>query len=345
MAYAASVNGFYATAGNRATLLPDAQSTKAQMIADFDAATDHIHVLYYIWLTDNTGTAIAEALMRAAKRGVTCRAMVDGLGSRRLLKSEVWQHMQDAGVELAVAMPLNNPIKTLLLSRIDLRNHRKITVIDGKITYCGSQNCADPAFRVKRKYAPWVDVMLRFEGPVVAGPTERRAATPQLFSTLISQAQETLNITTPYFVPDYSVINAICAAAYRGVSVTMIFPKRNDSWIVAATSRSYYRQLLQAGVRIYEFNGGLLHAKIITIDATISLIGSTNMDLRSFDLNYENNILFNDKSLTQAINARQQSYIDNADSSPFSPIHLICQKLAAVLFLVLYSNWTFCGAS
>ncbi len=305
----------------------------------------------------NTGTAIAEALIRAAKRGVTCRAMVDGLGSRQLLKSNLWQQMQDAGVELAIAMPLNtlsNLIKTLLFSRIDLRNHRKITVIDGKITYCGSQNCADPEFRIKPKYAPWVDIMLRFEGPVVAqnqllfasdwlverpdtplstwapkaepladgfvaqifadGPTERRAATPQLFSTLISQAQETLNITTPYFVPDYSVINAICAAAYRGVSVTMIFPKRNDSWIVAATSHSYYRQLLEAGVQIYAFNGGLLHAKTITIDATISLIGSTNMDLRSFDLNYENNILFNNKALTQAINARQQSYIDNADT-------------------------------
>lgn len=357
--YAASVNGFHTTLGNDAELMKDASATHARMIADFNAAIDHIHVIYYIWLDDEIGTNTAYALMRAAKRGVACRAMADALGSRAMIHSGLWQQMEAAGVEVQVTLPVRNIFKTLLFSRIDLRNHRKITVIDGKIAYCGSQNCADPAFRVEPKYAPWVDIMLRFEGPVVAqtqmlfasdwlserpdtaledfvfhtdaiengfpaqvfgdGPTERRAATPQLLTTLIGQAQHALTISTPYFVPDYSVLSALCSAAYRGVQVTLIFPKRNNSFVVAATSRSYYRHLLEAGVKIYEFTGGLLHAKTLTIDGMVTLVGSTNIDLRSFDLNYENNILLYDARIHSAVCGRQQEYIQNSE-----PVLLDC---------------------
>jgi cardiolipin synthase len=166
--YAGSINGFHTVEGNSAELMEDAADTTARLIADIDAADHHVHVLYYIWLEDRTGTDVARALIRAAERGVTCRAMADGLGSRALVGSLLWRQMQAAGVHLAVALPLDRPLRTLLTSRIDLRNHRKITVIDGKITYCGSRNSADPEFRVKARYAPWVDIMLRFKGAVVA---------------------------------------------------------------------------------------------------------------------------------------------------------------------------------
>ncbi len=352
--YAASINGFHPVAGNRAQLMADADETLTKMIADIDAAKDHVHVLYYIWLNDNTGTAVADALIRAAQRGVTCRAMADGLGSRALIKSALWLRMQQAGVQVAVALPFNRLIHTLITSRLDLRNHRKITVIDARITYCGSQNSADPEFLVKKKYGPWIDIMLRFTGPVVAqnqllfasdwmqatgesldvipldtqaeavadgfaaqvmgvGPTERRGATPQLFANLFACAEHTLTLTTPYFVPDATVLEALCAAAYRGVAVTLIYPKVNDSWIVAAASRSYYHKLLDAGCAIYEHREGLLHAKTLTVDGKISLIGSSNLDLRSFDLNYENNILLQDQTITQAIAERQQSYLNQSD--------------------------------
>lgn len=350
--YAGSINGFHPTAGNTAELMADGSETLSRMVADIDAATDHVHVLYYIWFEDNTGQAIAEALIRAARRGVTCRAMADGLGSRALINSELWRRMKVAGVHLAVALSLKRPIRTILTSRLDLRNHRKITVIDSRITYCGSRNSADPEFLVKAKYAPWVDIMLRFTGPVVAqnqllfasdwmqatnesldcitlastpaedgfpaqvmgvGPTERHGATPQLFANLLACAQDKLTLSTPYFVPDATVLEALCAAAHRGVSVALIFPKVNDSWIVAAASRSYYHRLLDAGCVIHEFKGGLLHAKTLTIDGTISLIGSSNLDLRSFDLNYENNILLQDEATTQAIAKRQQSYIRRSE--------------------------------
>ncbi|MDO5770219.1 MAG: phospholipase D-like domain-containing protein, partial [Psychrobacter sp.] len=211
-----------------------------------------------------------------------------------------------------------------------------------------------PEFRVKPKYAPWIDIMLRFEGPVVAqnqmlfasdwmtakpetppsafiynvapkangfaaqvfsdGPTQRKGSSPQFLSALISQARHKLIISTPYFVPDYSLINTLCATAYRGVEVIMIFPKNNDSFVVAATSRSYYKELLEAGVQIYEFKDGLLHAKTLTIDGQITLIGSTNLDLRSFDLNYENNIVLSDPTITAEVTERQYHYIHASEA-------------------------------
>lgn len=350
--YASSINGFFPMAGNQAELMADERATNAAMIADIDRAQSHVHVLYYIWLTDGTGTEVAQALMRAAKRGVTCRAMADGLGSRALIRSPLWTQMKEAGVQVAVTLPLNRPILTLLTSRIDLRNHRKITVIDGDITYCGSRNCADPEFLPKARFGPWVDIMLRFQGPVVAqnqllfisdwmqatgeafdpgalkvecrspgfpahaigdGPTERNGATPQLFSSLFNCAQSTITLTTPYFVPDATVLDALCAAAHRGVRVTLIFPQKNDSWIVAAASRSYYRRLLSSGCHIHEFKAGLLHAKTLTIDDKVTLIGSSNLDLRSFDLNYENNVLLQDARITQAVCDRQAGYIAQSD--------------------------------
>ena len=357
--YASSINGFHPLDGNTAELMADADATLTRMVADIDGATDHVHVLYYIWLNDNTGTAVAEALIRAAQRGVTCRAMADGLGSRALIKSALWKQMSAAGVHVAVALSFRNLLRTVITSRFDLRNHRKITVIDARITYCGSRNSADPEFLVKKKYGPWIDIMLRFQGPVVAqnqllfasdwmqatgesldviplqaeaiaggfpaqvmgvGPTERRGATPQLFSNLFACAEEELTLTTPYFVPDATVLEALCAAAHRGVAVTLVYPKINDSWIVAAASRSYYHRLLDAGCVIYEHRQGLLHAKTLTVDGKVSLIGSSNLDLRSFDLNYENNILLQDESITQAIAERQQQYIESSDQVELSAV-------------------------
>ena len=347
--YAASINGFHPVAGNTARLMPTPEQTVSAIVEDIDAAEEHVHVLYYIWLDDETGTALAEALIRATSRGVICRAMADGLGSRALIGSQLWRRMEKAGVQLAVALPLKNPIRTILTSRLDLRNHRKITVIDGRITYCGSRNSADPEFRIKPKFAPWIDIMLRFEGPIVFqnqimfltdwieatgdnlfslpavppvkdggfaavavgdGPTERRGATPQLFSSLIACARQEVIISTPYFVPDATLFEALCSAAYRGVEVTLIVPSKNDSWVVAAASRSYYRRLLEAGCKIREFEGGLLHAKTFTMDGQITLVGSSNLDLRSFDLNYENNILLQDDTTTSAVRERQRAYID-----------------------------------
>jgi cardiolipin synthase len=351
-----SVNGFEAVGGNRGHLMQDSNTTIASMVADIDAAKDHVHLLFYIWLQDNNGRKVVEALKRAAARGVTCRAMADGLGSRAMINSAHWQAMGEAGVRLAGALPVGNPLLRPLKGRIDLRNHRKIVVIDNHITYCGSQNCADPEFLVKAKYAPWVDAMMRFEGPIArqmqylfagdwmsevnedisdllkqpippaqpglpaqvigTGPTIRFSAMPEMFETLMYTARRELVISTPYYIPDEPMQAALCASARRGVDTIIVFPARNDSWVVGAASRSYYGDLLAAGVRIFEYEGGLLHTKSLTLDGEVTLIGSANMDRRSFELDYENNILFYDRSLTEEMRKRQGSYI--AKSKPIT---------------------------
>jgi cardiolipin synthase len=239
-----------------------------------------------------------------------------------------------------------------LKGRIDLRNHRKIVIIDNRITYCGSQNCADPEFLIKAKFGPWVDIMVRFKGPIAiqnqylfssdwmherdeditgllteppihyddgvtakvigTGPTVRYSAMPEIFESLMYTARKELVISTPYYFPDESMQAALCACGRRGIATTLIIPARNDSRIVGAASKSYYSQLLAAGVQLFEYGGGLLHAKTLTLDGEVTLIGSANMDRHSFELNYENNILVHDSALTAGIRARQHDYI--ADS-------------------------------
>ncbi len=342
-----SINGFPVLDGHKISLMEDAADFLDQLIRDIDQARSSISILYYIWLDDHTGQAVGQALIRAAKRGVTVRVLVDSLGSRRLFKSQIWQDMRAAGIKAKGALPYRQLLKVMLTRRLDLRNHRKITVIDGHITYCGSQNCADPEFRIKARFAPWVDIMARVEGPVVdqnqtlfavdwlqsqpgalddfdfkarpcpegvsaqiwgSGPTVTTGASSMLLMTLIGSAQRHLKITTPYFVPSEPLVMALCAAAQRGVNVELILPKYNDSFIVRYASQSYYPLLLRAGVHIYEYEKGLLHAKIITIDDAFTMIGSTNLDMRSFDLNYESNLNVYDEAFTQKVNARQEVY-------------------------------------
>lgn len=347
-----SLNGFEPVGGNHGHLLPDSNATIASLVNDIDSAQDHVHLLFYIWLPDNNGLKVVDALQRAAARGVTCRVMADDLGSHLLINSQHWKAMRAARVEAATALPIGNPFLGPLRSRIDLRNHRKIVVIDDWITYCGSQNCADPEFRIKARYAPWVDAMMRFEGPIArqnqylfvadwmadqkedirelllrplpsgkpgfaaqvigTGPTVRNSAMPEVFETLMYAARRELFITTPYYVADEGMQTALCASGHRGVRTTIIFPARNDSFVVQAASRSYYADLLAAGVRIFEYEGGLLHTKSLTLDDEITLIGSANMDRRSFDLNYENNILLYDSALTAEMRQRQESYLKHS---------------------------------
>ncbi|WP_297341593.1 phospholipase D-like domain-containing protein [Pseudophaeobacter sp.] len=167
-ALAHSVNGFFPETSNTARLMSDSNSLIESMIEDIDAAQQHVHVLFYIWLEDNNGLKVVEALKRAAARGVVVRAMADDLGSRKMIRSRHWEEMRTAGVRLAQALPVGNLLLHPIRGRVDLRNHRKIVVIDNWITYSGSQNCADPEFLPRPKYAPWVDLMVRFEGPIAA---------------------------------------------------------------------------------------------------------------------------------------------------------------------------------
>lgn len=349
---AASVNGFVPVGGNRATIPADEAAAIDALVADIDAARNHVHLLFYIWLEDASGTRVIEAVERAAARGVVCRLLIDGVGSRALARSDRWKGLAAAGVRTAITFKMRWLPAHIFFARIDLRNHRKIVVIDGRVGYCGSQNCADAAFLPKRKYAPWIDIMLRVEGPVVrqfqhlfaidwmthseediaglldagvpplsggfpavavgTGPTIDNRAVSDLFALLLAVAEEEAIITTPYYVPDDTLHRAICSAAQRGVKVTMILPARNDSVFVARASRSYYADLLRAGVRLAEFGPGLLHAKTLTVDGIATCVGSANMDRRSFELNYENGLIFVCEETTGAVRSRQLAWLDKA---------------------------------
>ena len=231
-----SISGFPVVGGNSGRLLGDSDDVIDHIVADMDAASATIHVCFYIWLTDGNGLKVVEALKRAAGRGVTCRAMADDLGSRAMVRSEHWRALEDAGVRVAAALPIGFLLSRPFKGRIDMRNHRKIVVIDNRITYCGSNNCADAAFAIKPKFAPWVDAMMRFEGPIVrqnqhvfaadwmgqvkedlsplfdepleigagfpaqvvaTGATVRYSAMPEMFESLMYAARRELVITTP----------------------------------------------------------------------------------------------------------------------------------------------------
>ncbi len=356
-ALAQAVAGFGATGGNRATLAADSDSAIDEMIADVDSATGTVHLCMYIWLADHNGLRFKDALVRAAKRGVTVRALIDALGSRLFIRSAHWKELVEAGADMRIALPIGNPLRVFARGRLDLRNHRKSLIVDDRVAWCGSQNLADPAFRVKPRFAPWVDIMTRWEGPVVGdcqflfvsdwmgeggedisrcltcepaakslsagkiiaqvigtGPTTSYDAMPSCFAELIHSAREELVITTPYFVPDEQLLYALLSAARRNVSTLLVFPKRNDSMVVAAASRSYYADLMSAGARIFEFRPGLLHSKTMVVDRSIALIGSANLDRRSFELNFENNILFANPDFAAAIRKRQDDYIAQSDA-------------------------------
>lgn len=339
--------------GNTARLAADSNAAIAALVAAIDAATSTIHLSFYIWLSDTNGLKVVEALCRAARRGITCRVIADGIGSRPLVRSGHWRAMAEAGVRLQSALPIARGPLVFLGNRVDLRNHRKIAVIDNRLTFCGSQNCADPEFRIKAKFAPWVDIMLSFEGPVVlqnqllfaadwmaetgedlaallasgrpvaaaggfpaiafgTGPNSPKGAMSDVFVALLGGAEREVVISTPYFVPDAPLLAALIACARRGVETKLILPGRNDSWAVGAISRAYYPDLLAAGVRVFEFHGGLLHAKTLVPDRAVALIGSANMDRRSIDLNFENNILLHSDAVAHGIRERQEAYLRDA---------------------------------
>ena len=351
------VIGFPALPGNRIELLSDFGTVFDRMIADIDAARETVHLCFYIWHEGGRMADIVDALVRAAKRGVRCRALADAFGSKPFLKSGMAGRLRDAGVEFAAALP-TGPLRTLIV-RADLRNHRKVAIIDDRIAYTGSQNMVDPRFfKQEAGVGEWVDAMVRITGPAAgsldavfrldwsvetgarfecppvlpdqefptagaliqvapSGPDLRPEAIHQLLLTGIYAAREELVMTTPYFVPEESLLTALLSAALRGVRVTLIVPARNDSLLVRYASVAHFDDLMSAGVRIALYNGGLLHTKSLTIDGKMSIFGSVNLDMRSLWLDFEISLLVYDSDFTGRLRSLQEVYLGNSD--PLDP--------------------------
>ncbi len=352
--HAERVIGFPALPGNEIELLSDYQSIFDHIIADIDAALSTVYLCFYIWQEGGRVSDVVDALIRAARRGVQCRALADAMGSKEFLHSELTGRLRKAGVEFAAALPTG--LLRTLVARTDLRNHRKIAVIDDRVAYSGSQNLVDPRFfKQEAGVGAWVDAMARITGPAAAslggvfrldwsveteaafeppsvvfgsgasmtagsviqivpsGPDLQPEAIHQILLAAIYAARHELIMTTPYFVPDDSILTALLTAALRGVEVTLIVPARNDSVLVRYASAAHFDDLMSAGVRIALFRGGLLHTKSLTIDGMISVFGSVNLDMRSLWLDFEISLLVYDLDFTGRLRSLQDSYLRDSD--------------------------------
>lgn len=333
--------------GNQVELMTRTEDVIDRLIADVDAAERHVHLLFYIFANDGTGRRVAEALGRAVERGVKCRVLVDSVGSARMLK-RLGRQMIDQGIELHETLPVG--IFRRRAARFDLRNHRKLAVVDGRIGYTGSQNVVDASYG--HKDLAWHDMTARLTGPVVlelqavflsdwyfetgelleteetfpepsatgsvpvqtlpSGPSYPTENYQRMVVAALHGARKHVMITSPYFVPDEPVLQALQVAVLRGAEVELIVPERYDQILVGAASRSYYDDLLDAGVNVHLYREGLLHSKTMTIDGQVAFLGTSNFDIRSFALNFEINLVLYDAEVTGRLCAEQKRYIEDS---------------------------------
>jgi cardiolipin synthase len=291
-----------------------------------EGAQHHVHVLYYIFEDDVTGRRIRDALVARAKAGVKVRLLVDAVGSP--LGPSFLRPLLDAGAEFA---RFNHVAFGRLRPRINFRNHRKIVVVDGRVGFLGGINVGDEYTEAVKGAEAYRDTHLGLVGTAVgelqlafledwhfatermpprdklfftdsagegelvqivaSGPDQEWESMQKLFFTAITLAERRLEITTPYFVPDEPILAAIANAALRGVEVELVVPAQSDSRVVSAAGRSYYDALLKAGVRIHEYPK-MIHAKTMVVDGRMGIVGSANMDNRSFRLNFEIGAVF-----------------------------------------------------
>lgn len=319
----ARLGRFPLTAGNGVRAFTCAQDVYRDMIEAIEAAEDHIHLEYYIFRPDETGRLFRDLLIERARKGIEVRLLIDGVGSFWTAHGFL-RPLEKAGGKVAVflpAVPFRRP------GHINCRNHRKIAVVDGKIAYTGSQNIGDEHRGLLWPRGPWKETHFRIEGPaalhlqdifiedwyfssgedlasrrylrrqpargesivqvVESGPDQEEPVLAHIFISALSLARKSIRITTPYFVPDPALILALQNAAYRGLAVEVMVPSVTDNRLVLWAGRSFYQELLRAGVRIFEYDHGMLHSKTVIIDDRWSLVGSANMDTRSFILNFE----------------------------------------------------------
>ncbi|MCB9933649.1 MAG: cardiolipin synthase [Planctomycetes bacterium] len=351
---ARGTTGIPALPGNSLELISEANDFFDRLIADISAAKSSVHLEFYIWEPGGRVNDVVGALLNAAARGVTCRVLVDDVGADDFIKHPSISNLRNGGVKVVTMLDVG--VVRTLFARIDLRNHRKIAVIDGEIGYTGSQNMADPAvFGQDADIGEWIDAMVRVTGPAVealqvtlladwefetyegietaadkfdlrrnallgdaivqvvpSGPGMPQATIQELILTAIYAAERELVLTSPYFIPDDAMIKALLSAAARGVQVTLVVPRRSDSRVVRLAGEAYFEELLEGGVRITRFEGGVLHTKAITVDGRIAMFGTVNLDMRSFYLNFEISLLVYDGDFAARVRALQDRYIEGS---------------------------------
>jgi cardiolipin synthase len=333
---------FPTLAGNEVELLSEYDDVIDRMIADIDEAQQTVHLLFYIFADDETGRRVIDALDRAARRGVNCRVLIDAIGSRPWAR-RVAKKLAPAGVKVRLALRVG--IFRRRSARADLRNHRKIAVIDSRVGYVGSLNIANAGFRrgivneelVARATGPvttelqavfiadwFLEADEELDAPALfphhppdagvmaqvlpSGPDYPDAGIGQLIVALVHGARKRVVITTPYFVPDEALVQALKTAVLRGVEVHLVVSQLTDQYLVSFAQQSYYSELLLAGIQVHLYKGRFLHAKHVTFDDEIALLGSSNVDIRSFVLNAEVTFIAFDRGVVERLLRVQNRY-------------------------------------
>jgi cardiolipin synthase len=302
----------------------DGKTLLADMLKDIEQAKHHIHAEYYIIESDETGNAFKDALIKKAKEGVKVRLIYDDLGSWHLKRSAI-REMKKAGIRLFSFFKIRFPYFT---TKLNYRNHRKIVIIDGKVGYLGGFNIAD-RYTKGLDWGVWRDTHIRVHGNSVinlqnifradwsymtkrvfksdayfpvsstpnnyfmqivgSGPDLDWQTIMQGYLHAIMHAKKYIYIQTPYFLPNESIANAIEMASLRGVDVRLMIPFRSDERIAFEASISYMENILKSGVKVLQYQNGFIHSKTMVIDGELSVVGTANMDLRSFEQNFEVN--------------------------------------------------------
>jgi len=342
--------------GNSAALHDNYAEGIAAMTAAVDGAQSFAHVEFYVLNLDATSKAFFDAMARAVQRGVTVRVLLDHIASMRVPHyRRTIRYLTDHGIDWQLMLPVQ-PLRGKY-QRLDLRNHRKLVVIDGRTAFTGSQNMIDSTYNKRSNVSrglTWKDMMVRFDGPIVAGInalfltdwyTERgellinedeplgsgetygdleAQVVPsgpgfegennlRLFNALLYNATEQIIISSPYFVPDDSMLYAITTAAQRGLRVELFVSEIGDQFMVHHAQRSYYEALLRAGVIIWLYRAPtVLHAKHFTIDDEVAVVGSSNMDMRSFTLNLEISVMVHSRSFVEELRRVEQGYREHS---------------------------------
>ncbi len=310
---------------SKLTLLENGQVKFEDLFEEMRNATEYIHLEYYLIHKGEIEQELFGILKGKAKEGVKCRLLCDGLGAFSISTNEMKEYRK-LGIEIHKFGDLRNP---LFNEKINIRNHRKIAVIDGRVGYVGGINIGDEYTRITKKYGQWHDTHLKVEGDgiydlqltflkdwfyqtgedlvllnpnylefnkivhtgliqiVPSGPDYKEFAIKDMIFKIITSAEKEVTIMTPYLVPDFDVVRALITASKNGVDVRLIVPGIPDRKVVGVINRSYYSQLLKAGIKIYEVNSTFVHSKVMIVDQEIAMIGTTNLDFRSFNLNFE----------------------------------------------------------
>lgn len=310
------------TANNRSEVLTNGEETFKSLFQALEKAKEHIHLEYYIFKDDEIGQNLLDLLVKKATLGVNVRILLDGWGSRAIAKH--CAKLRQSGIQLEWFYPVRFPFFS---SRLNFRNHRKIVVIDGRIGFLGGLNVGDEYLSRSKKYGFWRDTFLKLEGEAVhflqvvflndwnsvtgeelrgvkfypesekyaeqliqiaaSGPDADWESALHIFFAALSGAEKSIFLATPYFIPDESTLMVLKTAALSGLDVRILFQGIPDHKITFWASHSYFEELLEVGVRIYRYQKGILHAKILILDGEIGGLGSTNFDMRSFQLNFE----------------------------------------------------------